>query len=199
MEVHRQIRSNDALGTAVTRRPIATGGAPTASIHVRLKLATRLDHERVDLSFSRFDLASAADYSAFLVLNALALNALRPWWRSVDEADFGGLADALAVDLAEFAGALPDAIRTSGPIDGLGLAYVVRGSRLGSKILRKRVRPGFPTAYLDFKPAMSWRDMLQQVDRHDPSRSGHEHATIAGARATFAVYEQSARRKEAAT
>jgi heme oxygenase (biliverdin-IX-beta and delta-forming) len=172
--------------------------ASAASIHLRLKLATRPDHDRVDRSLSRFDLANLADYAAFLILNAAALSALRPHWRSEDDADFGGLVEALAVDLAELGAAMPSPGRTSGSIDGLGLAYVVRGSRLGSKILRKRVGPGFPTAYLDFKPATSWNELLRQLDQCDPAEPGFEQASIAGARATFALYQRLARPERAA-
>jgi heme oxygenase (biliverdin-IX-beta and delta-forming) len=190
--------SNDGYGSSHTRTLIASGDTPADSIHMRLKVATRLHHNQVDQSFSRFDLASAADHVAFLNLNATALSTLRPYWRSVDEADFGALVEALAVDLAEFGAALPGAIRTSVSINGLGLAYVVRGSRLGSKILRKRVPRGFPTAYLDFKTVVTWREFLLQLDPRASSTHESEHAIVDGARATFAVYEQLARREGAA-
>ena len=164
------------------------------SIHLRLKLATRDEHNGVDLALSRFNLADADDYAAFLDLNHSALTALRPHWRSEDEADFTGVVDALATDLIDL-GIEPstEADPLSGPIDGLGLSYVVRGSRLGSKILRKRVASELPTAYFDFRMGTPWARLLDQIDLRGPKGSGDEQALIAGAVRTFAVYASLAR------
>ena len=121
------------------------------SIHLRLKLATRDEHNGVDLALSRFNLADADDYAAFLDLNHSALTALRPHWRSEDEADFTGVVDALATDLIDL-GIEPstEADPLFSPIDGLGLSYVIRGSRLGSKILRKTGRVRVPNRLFRF-------------------------------------------------
>ncbi len=170
-----------------------------SSTHLRLKLATRLDHERVDLALSRFNLGNTGDYAGFLDLNHSALTALRPHWRSADEADFAGLVDALCMDLNDLgvepsvqAGPVP------GPIDGLGLAYVVRGSRLGSKILRKRVGSELPTSYFDFRMGKPWARLLDQIDLPGAEGSADEQALIAGALKTFAVYAGLARPLDAA-
>ena len=165
-----------------------------ASIHFRLKFATRLEHKCVDHALSRFNLADADDYAAFLDLNHSALTALRPHWRSEDEADFTGVVDALATDLNDLgiepsAGADP----LSSSIDGLGLSYVVRGSRLGSKILRKRVGSELPTAYFDFRMGTPWARLLDQIDLRGSKGSADEQALIAGALRTFAVYASLAR------
>lgn len=163
-------------------------------MHARLKLATQLDHERVDRSLSTFDLTHADEYAVFLSLNAAVLGRLRPHWRNVDEGDFDSLVAALALDLATLGVDQPISVDpTPGLIDGLGLAYVVRGSRLGSKILRKRVGFGLPTAYLDLKPATPWQALLQQIEERVVADPDSEPMIIAGARTTFAVYEHSAR------
>lgn len=162
---------------------------PAASIHVRLKLATRLDHRRVDQLISRFDLGRPDTYGAFLALNFMALTGLRPHWLGADEADFAGLIDALAADLAALGAEPPDeGDPVPGPIDGLGLAYVVRGSRLGSKILRKRVGPGLPTGYFDFRLGKPWVCFLDDLDLRGEGGSQNEVALFSGARETFAVY-----------
>ena len=172
------------------------GEASASPCHARLKRATRLEHDRVDQAISRYDLAQPQAYAAFLRLNAVALMTLRPHWRSVDEADFGGLIAALTVDLAALGVDQPgDSHTASASIDGLGLAYVVRGSRLGSAILRQRVSAGFPTAYFDFKPALPWHALRQQIDERGTSAPDSEHALIDGARATFFVYERLAHRE----
>jgi heme oxygenase len=159
------------------------------SIHARLKGATRRDHHRVDHSISRFNLACPVDYVAFLSINSAALASLRSRWRSADDADFNALAQSLTDDLSAMGGDHPPGlIPDPGPIDGLGLAYVVRGSRLGSKVLRKRVAPGLPTAYLDFEPTLSWRQLLQQLDDAESGGIEAGEIIIAGAQATFAVY-----------
>lgn len=173
--------------------------ASAPSIHLRLKLATRLEHKRVDRALSRFDLADADDYAAFLDLNHSALTALRPHWRSADDADFAGLVGALTTDLVNL-GAEPstEVQPISGPIDGLGLSYVVRGSRLGSKILRKRVGSELPTAYFDFRMGTPWARLLDQIDLCGSAGPADEHLLAAGALRAFAVYASLARPMEAA-
>lgn len=163
--------------------------ASTASIYPRLKLATRLEHKRVDHALSRFDLADVDDYSSFLNINHTALTALRPHWRSVDEADFAGLVDALATDLIDL-GVEPtgESEPLSDPIDGLGLSYVVRGSRLGSKILRKRAGSDMPTSYFDFRMGTPWARLLDHIDLRGPAGTADEQALIVGALRAFAVY-----------
>lgn len=196
MGAHEQASFGLQLQPAARRTASAVGDQPASLCHVRLKLATRLEHIRVDEAISRFDLAQAATYAAFLIVNAVALMALRPHWRHADEADFGGLTAALTADLAALGVVQPQAAQPApGSIDGLGLAYVVRGSRLGSQILRQRVTAGFPTSYFDFRPALSWQALRQQLDERGTAAPESEHALIAGARATFAVYERLACRE----
>ena len=176
----------------------STGLRP--SIHLRLKLATRLEHRRVDHALSRFELGDADDYAAFLRLNHSALTALRPHWRREDEPDFAGLVDALGTDLIDLGAEPSDAVEPlSGPIDGLGLSYVVRGSRLGSKILRRRVSDDQPTSYFDFRMEMPWARFLDEFDLRGEMAADEEPALIASALKTFAVYARLARPMEAAS
>lgn len=164
------------------------------TLHARLKHATRAEHDIVDRSLSQFDLAHTDSYFAFLCLNREALALLRPHWRHADCPDFNSMAQSLKADLATM-GRIPSTVATpqQGPINSMGLAYVVRGSRLGSKILRRRVGPGLPTAYLDFEPALPWPELLQELETLAGAGPEAEAAIIAGARATFAVYAQLSR------
>ena len=169
------------------------------SIHLRLKLATRLEHRRVDHALSIFALGDPDEYAAFMNINHSALTALQPHWRREDEADFAGLVDALGTDLVDLGAEPSDGIEPlSGPIDGLGLSYVVRGSRLGSKILRKRVGADLPTSYFDFRMKMPWARFLDQIDLRGERGAAEEQALIAGALRTFAVYQRLARPTAAA-
>ena len=191
--LHTQDSRLEGRAKAVNNR------ASAPSIHLRLKLATRDEHNGVDLALSRFNLVDADDYAAFLELNHSALISLRPHWRSADEADFAGLVDALATDLIDLgAGSSTEADSLSGLIDGLGLSYVVRGSRLGSKILRKRVGSELPTAYFDFRMGTPWARLLDQIDARGAAGSTDEQSLVAGAVRTFAVYASLARPMEAA-
>ncbi|AQR60255.1 hypothetical protein BZG35_00225 [Brevundimonas sp. LM2] len=172
---------------------------PVPSVHLRLKQATRLDHETVDQAMSGFDLTDRDAYGAFLQLNHTAMIALRPHWRAADAVDFDALVEALAADLAALGlRPSPPADPLAGRIDGLGLSYVVRGSRLGSRILRRRVGPGLPTAYLDLRLGEPWARLLDQLTARGTADPDDTTALIAGARATFAVYERLARPMAAA-
>lgn len=170
------------------------GGTPAPSMHAALRAATSLDHQRVDRAISRFDLGCAQGYAAFLSLNIAALESLRPHWRDLDTAEFDGLLGALAADLGWF-GATPLAAPAApgGPINGLGLAYVVRGARLGARILRQRVPAGFPAAYLDFALSLSWPGFLRQLNTWSDGPPGRAEDIFRGARDTFAVYHRLAR------
>lgn len=168
--------------------------ASDGSVHLRVKQATRLEHDRVDRALSRFDLTEVDDYAAFLDINHAALTALRSHWRSADEGDFAGLVHALAIDLIELG--VEPTVQTeplSDPIDGLGLSYVVRGSRLGSKILRKRVGSDMPTSYFDFRMGTPWARLLDHINLRGPAGTADEQALIVGALSTFAVYARLAR------
>lgn len=70
----------------------------------------------------------------------------------------------------------------------------MRGSRLGSAVLRRRVAAGLPASYLDAAPSLSWPRLLGRLDERERSGPDGERALIAGARATFAIYERLARR-----
>lgn len=173
---------------------VPLGGPSPSSMHAALRLATSIDHQRVDRAISRFDLGCAQGYAAFLSLNSAALESLRPHWRDLDTAEFDGLLGALAADLGAF-GATPfAALAAPGrSINGLGLAYVVRGARLGARILRQRVSAGFPTAYLDFAPSLSWPGFLRQLNNWSAGPPARAEDIFRGARDTFAVYDRLAR------
>jgi heme oxygenase len=70
-----------------------------------------------------------------------------------------------------------------------GIAYVIRGSRLGGAVLRQRVPTGYPTAYLAYAPAISWPEFLKQLERETRALNRQAHAQIIrGAKQAFETF-----------
>ena len=75
-----------------------------------------------------------------------------------------------------------------------GALYVVEGSRLGGGLLAKRVGAGLPVRYLSaiHEPG-EWRAIRHAIDEVAEGRDAAWTAQmIAGAEATFALYEEAA-------
>lgn len=111
-----------------------------------LRDATRAEHDRVDMGFSRFALADARSYGAFLSAHARALAPLEAAARP----DAPRMA-LLARDLEEMDLPLPAPLtlfETGGDAFRWGLLYALEGSRLGGAMLARQVGSGLPTAYL---------------------------------------------------
>jgi heme oxygenase (biliverdin-IX-beta and delta-forming) len=140
---------------------------------------------------SRFDLKRAEDYRAFLNIHFAALVILKADWRLQDREDFTQMLGCVREDL-ETLGCTP----TVSPIldctpashsRGLGISYVVRGSRLGAMILRRGVGANLPTSYLDFAPALSWAAFLSELESIAEDPNGTDEA-IRAARSTFNMF-----------
>lgn len=162
-------------------------------LHRALRAATRSDHVILDRLVLRFDFTRREHYGLFLQLHNSALRNLEADWRAEDRVDFAAMLRCVQSDL--------DALRIATlpihqighasphPSNRLGIAYVLRGSRLGATFLRRRVPSKYPTAYLDFEPALSWTQFLVQLESSSqPSNSNHDHDTIRGARITFETF-----------
>lgn len=164
--------------------------ADAEALSQRLRRETRVDHERVDAAFGRFDLADPADYAAFLSAQARVLPvaeqvldpaALVPGWTA--------RAALLRADLADLSLAPPATVTVKLPAEGparWGGIYVLEGSRLGGAVLSRRVAPGLPTAFLGAVHAPgAWRDLLAALDRLAPE----DHAdAVHGAQAVFSAF-----------
>jgi heme oxygenase len=158
-----------------------------------LRAATRSDHVILDRLILRFDLTRREHYGLFLHLHYSALTSLETDWRTEDRADFAIMLQRVRADLQTLrVTALPLHPMARQPLhasDRLGVAYVLRGSRLGAMPLRRRVPSRYPTAYLDFIPALSWTEFLVQLESStDPANSNHEHDVIRGAKITFEIF-----------
>ena len=165
------------------------------ALHRTLRAETRGDHSSIDQMISRLDLSRPDDYGLFLNLHFCALQELRAEWRHEDIEDFRVMTRCLQNDLRVLgkAVALPRPTTRSALTahNRLGVAYVIRGSRLGASVLRCQVPSRLAASYLDFRPTLSWAQFVQQLDRScDAVDSTATDEVIHGARLTFQVFSQ---------
>ena len=180
--------SVEALGAPAQGRSISP-----VSVRAILRETTLNDHDLIDQAMSKLDLTDRVDYGTFLAVHHEALMTLAEHWSARDQSDFLGLLACLADDLRALN--LPcdrsNATHSAGAecLDQWGLAYVIRGSRLGGAILRRRVPAGYPTSFLDYEPALTWPRFLQQLDCTVQAMSAQVHAQIVGgAKQAFAAF-----------
>lgn len=170
--------------------------------HRRLRDATQADHQRLE---SRIDIlariATPAGRRAlverFHGLHLEAEDALAPWLAGLPGLDFESRRRSpdLARDLAVLGGqarpASGDAIVVSGVGEALGRLYVLEGSTLGGRVIRRSVEArgdgmaglGFLDPYGD-QVGERWRAFLMVIDGQACSPADTE-AMVAGALAGF--------------
>jgi len=178
------------------RRPISSG-----SLHESLRVGTQPLHGAVEALFSRFDLATRQGYGAFLRAQAAAVVAVE---HSLEQADVDALfpdwperrrGAAVTIDLAAF-GATPrpapcPALRSVEAV--LGGLYVLEGSRLGGRLLLRRVAaPGMPVNFLNHGVGHGlWQSFLRILKSFESPGLDVE-AMVDSARMVFAVFELAA-------
>jgi heme oxygenase len=177
-------------------RPAGVGPAapkaktPIGTVHQALRAATRNDHALIDRMLLPFDLSKAEDYRMFLNIHFAALITVQADWRLQDSEDFERMLRCVRADLKALGCKVPPTSRTrpsASPATGLGIAYVIRGSRLGAAVLRRGVVGELPTAYLDFVPALSWAQFLTELESlTDDPRGTHE--AVCAARGIFNTF-----------
>ncbi|CAN5162387.1 hypothetical protein BH10PSE2_BH10PSE2_14850 [soil metagenome] len=80
-------------------------------------------------------------------------------------------------------------------LDGFGVAYVLRGSRMGARVLRNRIGADLPTRYMDFTPVLSWRAFLAELEIHAADGDEiHRHRIVTSALQAFAAFSPDADR-----
>jgi heme oxygenase len=168
---------------------------PPGILHRSVRAATRTHHLAVDRLMARLDLGRREDYGFLLAVHHGVLQDLKPDWRPEDRDDFRAMSQKLQNDLSLLGfptANLQSAYRA--PLaqgDQLGIAYVIRGSRLGSSILRPRVAPQFSASYFDFAPALSWMQFLAQLQSaSNDAKPGTGDAVIRGAKIVFEMYSR---------
>lgn len=148
------------------------------TLRQRLRAATGPLHEQVDSAFSAYQLESRDGYRAFLRAHALVLGPLEI---ELEAAGIATMLDdwaqrarrhELQADLADLGDcvAWPEPIAAShSPGWCWGAVYVIEGSRLGGRVLARRVAEANPTAPLRYLGAgqstPSWPAFIDQLDR----------------------------------
>jgi heme oxygenase len=183
-------------GAACAKEGHEDSASPTAKavsgvVHRALRIATRDDHARIDRALLAFDLSLAHDYRIFLNIHFAALSALQADWRLQDGADFARMMRCVQDDLRILGCETTAPSTPPGTSEslskGLGIAYVIRGSRLGAAVLRRGVIGRLPTSYLDFVPALSWRDFLTQLETIADDPNARDDA-VRAARSAFNAF-----------
>jgi heme oxygenase len=149
----------------------------------------------VDRLIGELDLTRREDYGRLLSIHHAVLQDLKSEWRSEDGEDFRAMSRRLQNDLRVlgFPTANPQSLSRVpfAPGSNLGIAYVIRGSRLGASVLRPRVPMQFSASYLDYVPALSWIEFLGQLQGVSKTKQGEtSSAAIRGAKITFELFSR---------
>jgi len=170
----------------------------------RLREATASQHERVDAAFSAYRLDQPAGYRAFLQAHA---QVLFPLEIELEQAGIEKMLEdwpkrsrrqALLDDLQALGGSEPAAAQPgAAPSSGWcwGAAYVIEGSRLGGRVLARRVAEAIPSAplrYLDHSSTSPlWPSFLQKLEQQGSACIWSD--VLNGAHATFERFLDAAR------
>jgi heme oxygenase len=161
-----------------------------------LRSATAPDHEAVDAAFAIFDLSDRDQYRRFLLAHARAVFAVEGALTDADRAVAWSSRRAMIErDLVAMGAAAPLAMALALPGDAAaawGMAYVLEGSRLGGRLLARRVGAGLPVDYLGAAhDAGGWQAFRDDLDRAEagPAWRG---AALGGARDAFNAFRESA-------
>lgn len=177
-----------------------------STAHQRLRVATREDHQRLEDRIDILQRIGAPESRRRLVEDFAGFHAdaemgLAPWLSDLPDLDFDARrrSTCLVEDLATVGGVAPrsDVIRVGGVGEALGMMYVLEGSTLGGRVIRKQVmaRGGDlrGLSFLDpYGAAVGerWRSFLAVLDAEARTAADTE-AMVAGAVAGF---RQAARR-----
>jgi heme oxygenase len=140
-----------------------------------LRAATEDIHRELDERLSVLNLAEMPDYRRFLQFHARTLPSIEG---ALALAGIGELVDGwsatrrtsfIETDFRTLGEAMPPAASApplEGPAQLLGTAYVVEGSRLGARVLSRRVAEGLPASFLNGDGSLgSWPSVIAALDR----------------------------------
>lgn len=171
-------------------RRISPACAAEETFHERLRRETRTAHDVVDHAMSGFDLREPGAYGRFLLRHADALARLRLQMRAEDRPDVEEMARQIKADLRDLGVEHVAAASKPESLDSFGVAYVLRGSRMGARVLLPRIGPGLPTRYMGFLPALAWRDFLGALETQAArADEAGRHHIVASARKAFEAFE----------
>lgn len=169
-----------------------------------LKAATQADHEKLDRLVSRWDLSHRDSYAEFLRLHSALIPPLEQWLeRSGVESllpDWlvrqrrGALQSDLAALSVQPLAPVGIELRPSLP-SVAGVLYVLEGSRLGGKLLVRRVvsvSEAVPAAFLEHgSGSQLWRSYLNWLDSQSFGPASRREA-VTSARSVFDLYTATA-------
>jgi heme oxygenase len=191
----RQLHSHNNRGHRRMSNIVPISRDAPGALHRSLRAATRSDHMDVDRLIGRLDLTHREDYGRLLSVHHAVLQDLESEWRAEDGEDFRAMSRRLQNDLRVlgFPTANPQSLSRDALAPGsqLGIAYVIRSSRLGASVLRPRVPLQFSASYLDFIPTLSWVQFLGQlqgVSKADQVETSS--AAIRGAKITYELFSR---------
>lgn len=165
-----------------------------------LRLATASDHDAVDRAFSGYDLTDRSRYTRFLTAQA---SAFLPVEAAIDRSPAIGAiqdwrsrrrAELLRQDLSLLGvePVEPPALAAFETVEAvLGAVYVLEGSRLGGRMLARRVPADFPCSFLAAGNPAQWRSLLTLLEERLATAQQRAMA-IAAARSVFALFEKGA-------
>lgn len=173
--------------------------SPTAfDMRTHLRQATQDAHRRVDRVISQFDLTQPSSYRGLLRAFGMVVPFLEETLQGRDVwTGWRPRAPLLAMDLAEMAEVMPDAIAPIQPISFTcpwAVQYVLEGSRLGGRVLAQRVGDGLPKAYLEaFIEGADWQQFQAELQAEADRREAAwlDNAVVV-ARFTFELFERAA-------
>lgn len=180
-----------ALGSAEAQ--LQTEDRARDALRRAVREATRHKHRQLDQAMSALNLNDRVGYGIFLNIHYVALSALASRWRAQDQPDFSALLCCLIEDLQAlgFPASYPLTVnRTRAEFSRQwGIAYVIRGSRLGAQVLRQRLLAGSPPkAYLNHELKLPWSSFLRQFDEVGRRLPGERNHIIRGAKFAFATF-----------
>lgn len=174
-------------------------------LRAELKTATQADHEKLDRVVSRWDLSHRDSYAEFLLMHSALLPPLEQWlersrvetflpdWpvrqrRGALQSDLAALsAPPLAPARIELRPSLPSVA---------GVLYVLEGSRLGGKLLVRRVvsaGEAMPVAFLGHRTGgQLWQIFLNWLDSQSFCSASRREA-VSSARSVFDLYTATAK------
>ena len=165
-----------------------------ASFRLWLRETTRAQHVELDRQMAALDLAAMAGYESFLRIHIEAMQFLRCRFRAEDRLEFENLIRCGRRDLGE-SGENPTppepCLQPWDTAHAWGIGYVIRGSRLGAEVLRRRVPSDFRASFLGYTMKLPWAHFVAQLDEFGAQTDAQsQQSLLAGARAAFAVYTQ---------
>ncbi|MBD3664487.1 biliverdin-producing heme oxygenase [Sulfitobacter aestuariivivens] len=167
------------------------------SFRHRLRTETRDDHARVDTRFSKLDLQAADGFGEFLSVHGSCFGVMHDICGAAarSAALLGALTSAIKLDLKSLG--LPGPAAPSEPVlgcDPIAIDYMVAGSRLGSKVLKRNwalsadARVKAAGAYFALTDSGTlWRETCADLDRIDPD-SPRADWVIADVRSLFTLF-----------